>query len=66
MWNNPEVLSKLGRAMGNVFELPGAEEGEEGEGEEGEAVEETVHGAASAGGSRGLGEGGCWAAAWVG
>jgi hypothetical protein len=53
MWNNPEVLSKLGKAMGNVFEFPGAleaGEGEEGEGEEADgAVEETVHGAASAG-----------------
>lgn len=53
MWNNPEVLSKLGKAMGGVFDFAGAlEGGEEGaeEGEEGEGEgEETVHGAASAG-----------------
>ncbi|GIL43221.1 hypothetical protein Vafri_1023 [Volvox africanus] len=52
MWNNPEVLSKLGKAMGGVFDFAGALEGgeEEGEGEEGDgAIEETVHAAASAG-----------------
>lgn len=51
-WNNPEVLSKLGKAMGDVMELPGVEGGAEGEdGEEGEEeeVDDTVHGAASAG-----------------
>lgn len=56
-WNDPEVIAKLGKAMGGAFEgmppgvLPeGDEEGEEGaeEGEEA-AEEDTVHGAASAG-----------------
>ncbi len=45
MWNNPDVLAKLGKAMGGVFDfgaLEGAEEGEEGE-------EEEVRGAAGAG-----------------
>lgn len=55
MWNNPEVLGKLGKAMGGVFDFEGAlEAGEAGEGEEEEdgEVEETVHGAASAGEQR--------------
>lgn len=44
-WNDPEVLSKLGKAMGEVMELPEGAEGEEGE----EEADDTVHGAASAG-----------------
>jgi hypothetical protein len=54
-WNDPEVLSKLGKAMGGSFDLPGmlgaapleapAEE-EEAEEEEGE---DTLHSTASAG-----------------
>lgn len=50
-WNDPEVLSKLGKAMGSAFDMPGGEgaiaEGEE-EYEEGES-EPTVHSAASEG-----------------
>lgn len=44
-WSDPEVLGKLGKAMGDVMEAPGkeAEEAEE------EEEEDTVHGAASAG-----------------
>lgn len=46
-WNDPEVLSKLGKAMGGAFQLPGAE-GEEEEAEE-EEGEPTVLSTASAG-----------------
>lgn len=46
-WNDPEILAKLGKAMGGAFELP---EGEAEEGEAEEAEEEaTLHAAASAG-----------------
>jgi hypothetical protein len=49
-WNDPEVLAKLGKAMGNVFEVPTVEGGEEGDEEE-EEEEATLHSAASAGAS---------------
>ena len=56
-WNDPEMLSKLGKAMGGTFDFPGlmgAAPGEEGagaeaEGEEEGEEEETLHAAASAG-----------------
>lgn len=49
-WNDPEVLSKLGRAMGGALELPTGEGAlAEGEEEEYEEEEATVHSAASAG-----------------
>lgn len=55
-WNDPEMLSKLGRAMGPSFNFPGltgaeGAEGAEGEGEneDAEAEEENLHTAASAG-----------------
>ena len=52
-WNDPEMLSKLGKAMGGTFDFPGliggagSEATEEGAEEEEE--EETLHAAASAG-----------------
>lgn len=52
-WNNPDVLGKLGKAMGGSFDLPNVnEDGEdkEAEGEEEEEEEaETILAAASAG-----------------
>lgn len=51
-WNDPEVLSKISKAMGGAFELPEGEGGEgEEEEEEGEEEEElpNVHSAASGG-----------------
>lgn len=50
-WNDPDVLAKLGKAMGSSLDLPGGDReatGEEAEEEE-EAVEENLHAAASAG-----------------
>jgi len=50
-WNDPNVLQKLGQAMGGAFDLPPGEEGAVPEGdEEGEEEEEAnLHAAASAG-----------------
>lgn len=55
-WNDPEVLGKLGKAMGDVFDMPGGAlpgmEGEEGDEEQGEEDEDEVpnlHSAASEG-----------------
>ena len=45
-WNDPEVLAKLGRAMGNTFDMPNMGIGEE-QGEEEDP--ETLVAAASAG-----------------
>ena len=46
-WNDPDVLSKLGKAMGGAMDLPQTEEGEE---EEEVAEVATLHSTASAGG----------------
>jgi len=54
-WNDPEVLGKLGKAMGGSFDLPNVGEGEEGEGEDKDEEDETIVAAASAGGG-----GACW------
>uniref|UniRef100_A0A7S3QYD5 STI1/HOP DP domain-containing protein n=1 Tax=Dunaliella tertiolecta TaxID=3047 RepID=A0A7S3QYD5_DUNTE len=49
-WNDPEVLGKLGKAMGGSFDLPKPdEEQQEGEGEGEEEEAETIVAAASAG-----------------
>ncbi len=49
-WNDPEVLSKLGKAMGSALDMPaGLEDREVDEEGEEEAVEENLHAAASAG-----------------
>jgi hypothetical protein len=68
-WNDPAVLSKLGGAMGDVFDFEalmpggagggGGEEGEEGDEAEGEEVP-NLHSAASEGESWFLGEGRGW------
>eukprot|EP00983_Pelagomonas_calceolata_P025613 804043-Pelagomonas_calceolata.AAC.1 len=48
-WNDPEVLGKLGKAMGGSFDLPKPdEEQQEGEGEGEEEEAETIVAAASA------------------
>ena len=60
-WNDPEMMSKLGKAMGGTFDFAGmlggapgiatdGDTGTERATEEEEAEEETLHGAASAGG----------------
>ncbi|MEW5303110.1 MAG: hypothetical protein WDW36_005834 [Sanguina aurantia] len=58
-WNDPEILQKLGKAMGGAFELPGAalaageataeDEGGDENGAEPEATEENLHSAATDG-----------------